>query len=62
MGARLSRMFDPEYRARVHKDYPNLKRKTLFISVGTLIPYALTFAVLADLLRGRVASAGKRTP
>jgi hypothetical protein len=51
MGSGMGRLFNREYRQRVSREHPTLARQTALITVGTLIPFALTVLVLIDLMR-----------
>ena len=51
MGPGLGRLFNREYRERISREHPTLARQTALITVGTLIPFALTVLILIDLMR-----------
>jgi hypothetical protein len=51
MGAGMGRLFNREYRQRISREHPTLARQTALITVGTLIPFALTALILIDLTR-----------
>ena len=51
MGPGIGRLFNGEYRQRISREHPTLARQTALITVGTLIPFALTVLVLIDLMR-----------
>ena len=51
MGPGLGRVFSGDYRQRISREHPTLGRQTALITVGTVIPFALTLLVLIDLMR-----------
>jgi len=51
MGPGIGRLFNGAYRQRISREHPTLARQTALMTVGTLIPFALTVLVLIDLMR-----------
>ena len=50
-GPGLGQVFSRDYRRRISSEHPTLARQTALITVGTVIPFALTLLVLIDLMR-----------
>ena len=50
MGAGIGRLFNKEYRQRMSREHPNLSRQMALITVSSLIPFAMTVLILAELI------------
>jgi hypothetical protein len=52
-GASPRMILNTDYWRTVRETHPDLSRQTALITVSTIVPLALTVAVLADVVRGR---------
>ena len=55
-GTSLRLLFNRAHRARLATDHPNMSADTLWIALGTLIPFGLTLLTIADLISVRRSS------